>query len=398
MSITDPVNAQVFIKPIYLATVDIKMEENEATLTPGSGLKYFLYQSISEDDIPIKASLVACNAADVKTQLVRLGHSDIRVLSSNYEVVKIDDSDMDFMADVLIDAQTDPLLTRIVKMFLGNWLIWGPFIVWSLYVIFTVEIFNWVDYLSFVFSALSILTTLYLTLPTIFYNALQEARSWGQHKKSKKMINILRKIGAGKLLSKEVLDAEEAKVLADNGELTQALSLLRIHKKKMEKLAYISNKYMIYDAARCYSEAIILQQKLVCLDPDNFEHKVELALALLRHTDHTQEAEKLLKTIHSQDCSEIFSAGLSFAQGLLLINQNQYDLAIIKLKQSLEGFQLFNLPLINAMKAEISGYLAICLQKTNKNQQADKIWANASPRLIALNAEHVLSRYKNLNL
>lgn len=200
-----------------------------------------------------------------------------------------------------------------------------------------------------------------------------------------------------KQIGKVAFEMQEATILAEMGQMQRAITLLETHRDDLDTLSYLAYKSQIHNAGRDYPESIKANVKMVQEDPENMELKVDLALALLRHTKRVKEAEELLTGLHQHNCSELFVNGLHFAQGLLHGRQGHTSQAVKKLQQALSGFADFTSPISSALQAEISGYIAVFLHQAGEKEKSGEIWQRVSPRLIALKADHVLSLYQGRN-
>lgn len=386
-----PLPANVYAHAHRLESIDVETPG----LKEGPGLQRFLYQSKSEDGEAVKASLVACNVADVRTQLQRMGHTDVSVFTSNRDIVKIDTLDKELFPDTLIEAQTDSIPKTVIKTVLSNWILWLPFAIWAGWTLFDGPPYDWVDWLALTLSGLTLGGSLYLAVPMLLYNAILEAVSWGRTDKARKNLKLLRAVFGARILPAAVLDLEEAKILATDGHKDEAIAIMERHKDGVDTITYMSYLGQIHDAAGDYPRMIDAFTEMLEQDPRNEEFKVELALALLRYTNRTDDAENLLRGLHPHNCSDLFVNGLYFAQGLLSAKQGQQALAIQTLGKALQGMQPFNLPIIGAMRAEIRGYIAVYLRQLGETEKAEQIWRQVFPRLRALNEEHVLKLYQH---
>ncbi|MDH4318233.1 MAG: hypothetical protein OEV64_07565 [Desulfobulbaceae bacterium] len=391
--VSRPIPAEVYLKTISLESIDSDVAETK----PGPGVKRFLYQSLSPDNDIVKGSLVAAGVADARSQLQRLGHRDIRILSSNHDFFKIDDLDMELFPDQLVDAHKDAILLSVFKIVLGNWVIWAPFAIWAAYVVYNGKPYGWPDWAGISFAAISFIWAFSKALPAVVFEEINEARSWGRPEKAQMYLRLWRRIGGMKQIGKVAFEMQEATILAEMGQMQRAITLLETHRDDLDTLSYLAYKSQIHNAGRDYPESIKANVKMVQEDPENMELKVDLALALLRHTKRVKEAEELLTGLHQHNCSELFVNGLHFAQGLLHGRQGHTSQAVKKLQQALSGFADFTSPISSALQAEISGYIAVFLHQAGEKEKSGEIWQRVSPRLIALKADHVLSLYQGRN-
>ena len=387
--VSKPIASRVYLRRIALESVDLQGDD----LKPGPGLKRFLYQAKDEQDALVASSIIAAKVSDARAQLQRRGYSDIKILSANHDLVQIDDSEMERMAAGLVEAQSDAMPRALLKIILGNWILWTPFALWALWALFDGPPFGISDYLAFALALLSLGGACYLALPTLFYHASQEALAWGRVESALRYFRVVRKLGAPGI-KKTVLNAEEAKLLAYQGAKEQALRLLEGQRDLLTRIEYLGFLAQLYDAARDYPKMIETHAKLVEEAPDNQEFRVDLAMSLLRYAQRTQQAAELIQPIHPHECSELFASGLLYAQGLVAGQQGESRRAIHKLHEAFQGFSAFKNPLVYAIQAEICGYMAAYLHQQGDHQQAEKVWKQVRPRLEALQAEHVLKVYQ----
>lgn len=388
-TVSKPTPSQVYVPRVQLESVDLPTGD----LKPGQGLRRFLYQAKDGEDEPVSSSVIAANVSDARALLQRSGCSDIKILSSNQDPARPEAIDMELMAANLIEAQSDSMARALFKIILGNGMLWMPFAFWAGWAVFDGAPFGTSDYIAFVLAFLSFGWALYRALPALLYNASQEALSWGQADRARRYFQWVRKLGAPGI-QKTVLGGEEAKMLAYAGEKERALERLEAHRDLMERGEYLAFLAQVYDAARDYRKMIETHARLLEEAPDNQEHRVELALSLLRHDNRVEKAAELLAEVHPSDCSELYAHGLFYAQGLLAGRRGDHHLAVKKLQQAFHGFSAYHNPLVNAVQVEIGGYMAAYLHHSGDHRQAAKIWEQARPRLEAVKAEHVLRVYR----
>jgi len=390
MCVSRPLPTEVYIKTISLESVDLDVVASK----PGPGLKRFMFQALSSDNEIVKNSLVAATVSDARSQLQRLGHDDIKILSANFDYFKSEVVDMDLFPEDSINAQQDSIVLSVLKIVLGNWIIWAPFALWAGYIINNGAPYSWVDWLGVSLAVISFIGSLFKALPAVVFDKISDARAWGRPEKAQKYLWLWRRIGSVKQFGELAIDMQEAIILAEMGQMQQAVILLEKHREDIDTLSYLSNRVQVYNAGRDYIESIKANIKMVQEAPDNMEFKVDLALSLLRYTKRIKEAEELLNGLHQHNCSELFVNGLYFAQGLLCGKQGRFNQAIKKLQDALSGFASFNSPISSAIQAEISGYVAVFLYRAGEKEKSGEIWQRVSPRLIAMKADHVLSLYQ----
>jgi hypothetical protein len=387
--VSQPVPAQVHARRIQLESIGRAAD----ALKPGAGLKRFLYQALDEEDQPISSAFVAASVADARALLQRAGYSDIKILSSNQDPVPAPEVDMEEMAASLIKAQSDSMPQVLIKIILGNGILWVPFALWAGWSLLEGEPYTTSDQIAFLLASLSFGWTLYLTLPSFLYNASQEALAWGRPDRARRYFQWLRKLGAPGI-QKTTLEGEEAKILAYGGDKGAALDHLDTHRAGMQRPEYLAFLGQVHDAARDYPKMIEVHRQLMEEFPDNQEHRVELAMSLLRYTDRCKEAADLLGEVHPNDCSHLYAHGFTYAQGLAAGCQGNHQLAVSKLHQAFDGFSEFRSPIVSAVQAEIAGYMAAHLHRCRDHDQAKRLWDQVRPRMEALKAEHVLRVYR----
>ena len=224
--------------------------------------------------------MVAVDVADARLQLARMGYTDIRVLTDNLMGHLGPDTDNQAQTLVYIEARHDSLPAALLKMYRGNAIFWLPgalvlgYAFWSGSSTVT----------GSVLFTLGLLYTTYRTLPAVLYKQLLGARVAGRTAAGLRYVSLMRMLANKDHFSPMMADAEQAKLMAMDGHLAQAVELFSTHQGRDDRIAYLVQLNAIYDHAGDHDKAIAVHRETLEASQGKAEVKIDLAWSLLRRS------------------------------------------------------------------------------------------------------------------
>lgn len=363
-------------------------------------MKSFLYEALDQNGQKRQGSVVASNVADARFQLTRMGLRQIRVLSSEMELFDAQKVDLssEAVARIVVQSQSDSLPMALLRIIRGNALIWLPFVLWSLWCLYVGPPFNWVDYLAFSLTALSLWVVLKLLMPSAFYTKLLEYRVQGDFEKALRLAGIAtRLLGRGDFIQKAIAQ-ERAKVLAALGRLDEAQACLDGVMARLSDDEQLAARTAVAESARQYDRLLELSEQMYRRHPDKAEAALDYASALLFFTDRIDEARRIAAGFHPNALNELSRAGLLNVQALLAWHEGQLPEVIAKV-QAIEGVlaAFMGNPLARGYLYQVQAYKANALRRMGKTAEADALWQQVGPLLCRHDAERWPKIYAHLS-
>ncbi len=340
-----------------------------------------LYEAQDANEQTVSGALLATSPGDAKAQLQAMGLEQGKILS---EATAMDDLDSLLItpesAAIAARANREPLLIGVLRAIWGNALLWALpalIVVWNLY---QGKPYGWGDYLSFVVALVAMLLTVAIVAPMVLYHQLLKQRCRGQHKRAQISVTLLRRLNWLNSLPKQALDGEQAKLIANRSGTDAGIEYWKQFEADLSEEQYLHGLVQIYDNSGRFGQMIAAQRRLAEVSQTPDLAKIDLAMALARYQDNAAEAEELLAQVPAGGLSELAAAGYHFTRGLICATRAQHQHALNQFGQALQAAQQFSAnPLVQAMIAEINGYVALTLRRSGDTAKADQLWQRVRP-------------------
>lgn len=355
-------------------------------------MKEFLFEGIGPEGNAEKDSLVAVDVTDAHQQLTRMGYRDIRVLTSDFETIKLSKAAASSPPEALINTRYDSLLVAVLKIYKGNWPFWLPGVL--------LVANEWRTgaplYGGIVLLAGGLLLTTVLSLPVVLHNQERLARVRGHYRLGLLYVSLWRRLNFSKAVTPLYLDAERAKMLAGMGKVEQALEEFSVHADDPNQASYLTQLVSIYDNAGDRKKMIETQRQLLAESKNSNEVRIDLAWSLVRYTSQLEEARQLVAGIHSSNCAGLYASGLRIVHALIAQTENRHELAVRELRKVLDELAAMTSPGIIGIRTELRAYIALSLKALGKHKEADALWNEVLPHLKIHHYEYLIERYKKI--
>lgn len=347
-------------------------------------MKEFVYEAFDPAGQKRQGSVVATSIADARFQLTRMGLRQIRIVSSELQLSSMPELNLqdEAVAKVYVQAQSDSLFMALVRIALGNWIIWLPFLLWSAWALYEGPPFSWSDYTAFGLLALSLWVVIKLMMPSALYNAVLERRIQSDYGGALTLGNMaLRLVGANDFMQK-AFTQERAKALAGLGRLDEAEAALASIQNKLTEDELRIAKTGMADAARNYPLYLRLSEANYRHRPENSEMALDYATALLHHDNQVETARQIANAFHPSALNELSRAGLNNVHALIAWHERQWSVVIDKVQLVETALKPFvKNPMARGYLFRCLCYKANALRQLGRDAEAEQIWKQISPML-----------------
>lgn len=356
----------------------------------------YLYEAVQADGTATSGSLIATSSADAKQQARGMGLQSVRIL---LEPVSSEPPTADLLdpaaAAAAVRAAREGLLVSVLRALRANAWIWVPPAAWLTWELHDGQPTGWRTGLAGVYALAALAALVFLIGPMVIYNQLLRARLAARWRVAAVWLALLRRVSRFSGMSRMQLALEQAKVLAGQGRLQEALKTWQALASTMADAEFHSGLAQIHDVAGDYPRMVEAQRAALIGSPTKDLATVDLALSLARFGD-ADEAQDLLATVQLHNLSEIAAAGYRIANGVLLARQGQHGQALRQYAQAvtdLEGFK--SNPLIVAMIAQTNAFAAISFRRLGQADRAAQLWQHVWPILrVHRGSDRLASEYE----
>ncbi|WP_417392265.1 hypothetical protein [Gimesia sp.] len=236
------------------------------------------------------------------------------------------------------------------------------------------------------------LLTTFLT-PTRKYNRMLEDLCWGRWNEVLKRIPRLRK----KLPPLEIA-TRKASALSGLGRWEEALAEMEPFSDatKVPHWVYLTRLAEVAEYDNQMERALEYRVQAYEADPGNAPLILGYANTLLKLDQDLGRAEELIEELEQQQLSDQLENVFPLAKGLLELNRENFQPAIIQFNEAEQRLKPFvrNQPYSRLYTDIARAYKAIALAELGETQAAEALYQSALPRLQALNAKRTIERYQ----
>ncbi|AVP96286.1 hypothetical protein C7S18_03375 [Ahniella affigens] len=347
-------------------------------------MKEFVYEAIDAAGQKRQGSIVATTIADARFQLTRMGFRQARILSSELEFSKIPELDLkdEATAKIYVQSQRDSLSMVLIRIALGNWLIWLPFLLCSVWSLVEGPPFSLSDYAAFGLLALSVWVVVKLMMPSALYNVVLERRIQSDYQGALTISGIALRLVGGNAFMRKAFTQERAKALAGLGRTAEAEATLVSIQNELTDDEFRVARTGMADAARNYGEYLRLAEANYRHRPDNSEMALDYATALLHHDRQVETARQIASAFHPSALNELSRAGLNNVFALIAWHEQQWQLVVDKIQLVEAALQPFKSnPMARGYLFRCLCYKASALRQLGRQGEAEAIWQQIAPVL-----------------
>jgi hypothetical protein len=227
------------------------------------------------------------------------------------------------------------------------------------------------------------------------YNRLQVAKNWERWSVAQALVEKLRSSNAG--IPEFDLVFTEAKVLAARGELAAALEKVRPIEEEPAINSGLFRGLLsgVHETARDFPGSIRCLEEQLALDPKAPASLIDLAFAVAFRAQDFARASELLAQVEDADIVPMARGHVGLTRALIAGHRGDRAAAEAEL-QTAEQYSLNTAgdPSHNGMAMLIRSHRAIALRHLGRRDEAEKLFAEVEPWLLATREHTVLEQWR----
>jgi tetratricopeptide (TPR) repeat protein len=372
-------------------------EEHVATLAPPQASKaLFLYTAVNRDGETVIERIEATNTTTARYALELRGYSSIVFHTDEWQdtfqqwagqQVEIDNEA--WTPEKELESRTSGgAWSHITFLFREFKFFWLPLAVWNTLSVLSGPPYGWISWLGFLLSGWFGVYFVWASLPGVVYQRLLYARVWAKWRAVYRWVAVLRflqRFGAAPLPDMH-LDACVAKALAAEGQIDEAVALLRKYEndESVPRSFYYSELGSVYDKGRLFKQATEYRARAVEASTGGAAEHIDYALGLILRLRDPQQARVALTAIADKETIDLATAYVSYCWGLIALEEGNYDEAKTRLLVAQQQAMPYaaNVVMLEFFM-EVKAHLVIVTAKSGDKQQAKQLFSEVKRFLIA---------------
>jgi hypothetical protein len=243
----------------------------------------------------------------------------------------------------------------------------------------------------------SVLVVNYLTFQSVIFKCLHVAHCWGRNKQVRFWGSVAKWFNRIALIKipNSMIDLYLACADAREDNLPNALRRMAKYQNdpKVSKRLYTLHLVRIYSNARDFEKVIGLYEETL-RDGNVFtEEMLDYALCLARRQKRTTLAKSVLEKVFDSELTALARLFVPYCQGVIEVEDGNFSQAEFYLKQAskqLEPFQKNTFMV--GLKSEVKAFLAITQGRRGEKEEAEKLFEEAKPYLVAVKDTELIQR------
>ena len=237
----------------------------------------------------------------------------------------------------------------------------------------------------------------YMSVPVIIFNRLHEAHCWSSNRRARfwsRTAKLFNPILYVKIPAIEI-DSYLACADAREGNLESALQRIMKYRNdpQISKRTFDLRLVRIYGNAKDFDKVLSLLES--SLDEGNgyTEELIDYAICLARRHKQTSRAKGVLQKVFDSELTAMANLFIPYCQGVIEVEDGNYSQAEFYLKQAAKELEPFkkNTYLVG-LKSEVKAFLAMALGRSGEKGEAEKLFEEAKPYLVAVSDKELLER------
>jgi len=246
----------------------------------------------------------------------------------------------------------------------------------------------------------SVLIVTYFGVPSVIFNRLHEAHCWDRNQEVRFWGRIAKWFNAVAHVKIPVLEIDTHLACADAREGNVESALRRIadyqdHPKVTARL-YKLCLVRIYGNAREFDKVQKLYEQSFHEGNIYSEELLDYAICLARRSKQPSQARGVLEKVFETELTMLANLFIPYCQGVVEVEEGNYSHAEFYLRQAsrqLEPFQ--NNTFMVGLKSEVKAFLALALGGRGEKDEAERLFEEAKPYLVAVKENELLQRCEN---
>ena len=358
-------------------------------------MKTFLFTAQNRDEKYVTERVEAENLSQARYKLELHGYSEIMFYESELSGESdglFDEKQIEARKKFLenqVSFQYDTSITRyFINLFKDAWIFWLLIIGSFLFVQNT---------FTFLCLGFVVLLSAYLSVPVIIFNRLHEANCWdknGQVRFWSAVARFFNPVSYVKIPPFEI-DGYLACVDAREGKLEAALQRMMKYQNdpQITKRMFYIKLVRVYGNARNFDEVLKLLENSLHEGNVYTEELIDYAVCLARRHKQTARAKGVLEKVFESELTVLSNLFVPYCQGVIEVEDGNYSQAEFYLKQASKQLEPFkkNSYLVG-LRSEVKAFLALALGSRGERDEAERLFEEAKPYLIAVREDELLER------
>lgn len=355
----------------------------------------FLFTAVNRDGKSVTERVEAENLSQARYKLEMRSYSEIAFYESelSHETEKLFDEKhlkgKNKQLQNQVDFQYDTTLGRyFLNVFKSMW-IFGLIILGA---------FLYTQNTVILLLLISIIFLLgYLSVPRIIINYLHQAHCWDKNKQVRfwsYLGKIFNPISYVKIPDFEI-DGYISCVDAREGKIEAALERLMKYQNdpKISKRMFDLKLVRIYGNARDFDKVRSLFENFLTEGNIYTEELVDYAICLARRHKQTSQAREALERVFECEFTVLGNLFIPYCQGIIEVEDGNFSQAEFYLKRASKELEPFkkNTYLVG-LKYEVKAFLAMALGKCGEKVEAERLFREAKPYLVAVKENELIRR------
>jgi hypothetical protein len=228
--------------------------------------------------------------------------------------------------------------------------------------------------------------------------ALLESWAWARWQEVLDQAPSLRGVDGPSIEFK--LDMREAAALAGLGRLAEGLALAERHSHSatMPRWVYFFQLADVFRAAKNEAKVLECLELAHAEDPENSTAQIALVRELLFWDRSRDRAEQLLEQLDGRYVCDYLQPALIACKGMLALNSGKSREAVSFFEESNRTLQPWaGSPTMRLAMDVTKAHLAIAYATLRHRELAERHWSSVLPRMQAIGASRIISRYQTLS-
>lgn len=358
-------------------------------------MKTFLFTAVNADGKSVTERIEAENLPQARYKLEVRGYTEITFHESELsaDVLNLFDEkhakNQQKLLKQQVSSQYDTRLRRHFFNILKFTWFWWAVILYLLYVNQDLRTVLWF--------AGSVLVIGYLALPSVIFNRLHEAHCWDRNKLVRFWARVAKLYNPVSFLKIPELEIDIHLACADAREGNAENGLRRIAKyrtdPKVSERLYRLGVIRIYGNARDFDKVLQLLESSLNGGNVFTEELLDYAVCLARRHKQTSRARGVLERVFETELTALANLFVGYCQGVIEVEDGNFSQAEFYLKQVSKQLEPFRQnTFMVGLKSEVKAFLAVALAGSGEKDEAQKLFAEAKPYLIAIRENELLRR------
>lgn len=354
-------------------------------------IQEFLFEATDASGKAEHNAVVAVDVADARLQLERMGYSAIEILNNGFVRSQLPEQMVPDFRQKMAKARYVPVWRQVLDAYWRCRTWWLPGLAATILCL----VLGYALYLPLFLLLVGLGVSSTIAVPIMLYELVLRADVEGQWSAGLRYLALFRKMNGLRGTREMELDWYQAKLMAGDGELDEALSLFSVH-AHASKVTYLSYLASIYRNGGDQDTMIEMQRQAMFASGGTVNTRIDLAWSLVRYTTRYQEARDLIASIDERELTELARQVVLTVQAQLAQADGHHDQALVMMRNVDDERGPYKNAASKASRRELHGYMALSLKVLGQTDEAEVLWQDAIDTLRHLNQHLLIERYESI--